>query len=308
VSRRRASEGESSKDARGRRGVAASFISGVFMVSVLVIFFACAEGRVAQEPENYHRTQSVEGADEPLGAARCDSCHGHQPAPRHHAECESCHGSGQRHVQNVMDPAWMRFPSNDDCLGCHETGHRGLLGWDLSEHQRAGLLCADCHDPHNGEPFHVRLASDLARNVLPHARPDTRLCVSCHTEVASRLNLPSHHPVREGMLGCTDCHSPHESQKTRLGAQTAQCTECHQAQAGPFIYEHTPVAEDCGYCHVPHGSSADSLLSATQPGACVYCHTLPEMAATHDPQAFVTRCTDCHGAVHGSFADPHLRR
>jgi hypothetical protein len=28
----------------------------------------------------------------------------------------------------------------------------------------------------------------------------------------------------------------------------------------------------------------------------------------HDPQAFVTRCTDCHHAVHGSFADPHLRR
>ena len=29
----------------------------------------------------------------------------------------------------------------------------------------------------------------------------------------------------------------------------------------------------------------------------------PEVAG-----AFYTRCTDCHGAIHGSYQDPHLRR
>jgi DmsE family decaheme c-type cytochrome len=235
-------------------------------------------------------------------------CHGHQPIPRHHLDCESCHGSGQRHVQNVLVATGVRFPANADCLHCHETGHRGLLAWELSEHQRAGVLCSDCHDPHNGEPFHLRPASDPTRNAFPHAGAGTTLCVGCHAEVASELSLPSHHPVREGMVACTDCHAPHEAREIRLGEKTAECAQCHQAQAGPWVFEHTPVVEDCGYCHVPHGASASPLLTATQPGACVYCHTVAEMGATHDPQAFVTRCTDCHGAVHGSYADPHLRR
>jgi DmsE family decaheme c-type cytochrome len=281
--------------------------SGV-VLAFLVALFACARVLTQSDEESYRRTADVAGAHELLGPENCDTCHGQQAAPRHHSDCESCHGSGQRHVQNVMDLKGIRFPTNGDCLGCHETGHRGLLGWEFSEHQRADLLCADCHDPHNGEPYHIRVSTELARNILPNAQPNTRLCVNCHAEVASRLNLPSHHPVREGMLGCVDCHSPHESQQAQLGARTEKCTQCHQAQAGPWIYNHTPVQEDCGYCHVPHGATADNLLTANQPGTCVYCHSIAEFGTTHDPQAYMTRCTDCHGAVHGSYADPHLRR
>jgi hypothetical protein len=59
---------------------------------------------------------------------------------------------------------------------------------------------------------------------------------------------------------------------------------------------------------VPHGAAADNLLIANQPGTCVFCHSVAEAGAVHDPQAYVTRCTDCHKAIHGSFADPHLRR
>ncbi len=277
-------------------------------VSGFAVFFACARSGPLEEPKGYHRVAAIEGAGEPLGASTCMTCHGHQPAPKHHLDCESCHGSGRRHVENVLAPVGIRFPANGDCLACHETGHRGLLTWELSEHARAGLLCADCHDPHNGEPFHVRSESEVTRIVLPAARPSTRLCVGCHSDVGAQLNLPSHHPIREGMLGCTDCHGPHDANATRLGEETARCTQCHQAQAGPWVYEHTPVAEDCGYCHVPHGAAAEYLLVASQPGACVFCHSVAEMGATHDPQAYVTRCSDCHGAVHGSYADPHLRR
>lgn len=285
-----------------------SLAGGALALCGLAAFFACAEPASLGPPEDYHRIEPIEGVGATLGAATCLSCHGHQPAPSHHMDCESCHGSGQRHVQNVLEPAHIRFPSNADCLDCHETGHRGLLSWALSEHARAGLLCGDCHDPHNGEPFHVRTEPEGARLDLADARPATRLCVSCHPGVGAKLNLPSHHPIREGMIGCIDCHGPHEAASTQLGAKTARCAQCHQAQVGPWIYEHTPVAEDCGHCHVPHGAVADDLLSANQPGQCVFCHTVAELGATHDPQAYVTRCTDCHGAVHGSFADPHLRR
>jgi DmsE family decaheme c-type cytochrome len=110
------------------------------------------------------------------------------------------------------------------------------------------------------------------------------------------------------MLDCADCHSPHGSIERDLGYQNEQCEGCHQAETGPWVYEHLPVVEDCGLCHAPHGATAQDLLKATQPGVCATCHTIAELGATHDPQAYITRCTDCHGAVHGSYADPHLRR
>ncbi len=271
------------------------------------LFLACT-GATPLEDEPFRRTEPIADVGPPLGAEACMECHGHQPAPRHHLDCEGCHGSGARHVQNVLDPAHVRYPANSVCQECHEAGHRSLRSWPASEHARAGLLCADCHDPHNGEPFHLRENPTLARNLLPQARPGTRLCLGCHADVGAQLNLPSHHPVREGMLGCIDCHAPHASQDARLGLETARCGGCHQAQIGPWIYEHSPVEEDCAYCHVPHGAVADYLLDATQPGLCVYCHSVAEAGAVHDPQAYVTRCTDCHLAIHGSYADPHLRR
>jgi DmsE family decaheme c-type cytochrome len=134
------------------------------------------------------------------------------------------------------------------------------------------------------------------------------MCASCHAEVAARFDLPSHHPIREGMLRCTDCHPPHRERRVSLGARTQLCTGCHQDYAGPWIWEHAPVAEDCGYCHVPHGASAQGLLEVTQPGSCISCHSLAAMGAVHDPWALLDRCTDCHSAIHGSYTDPHLRR
>jgi DmsE family decaheme c-type cytochrome len=118
------------------------------------------------------------------------------------------------------------------------------------------------------------------------------------------------------MLSCTDCHQPHGDRRTTLGARTQLCASCHQDHAGPWIFEHPPVAEDCLYCHTPHGSPSYDLLDTSQPGLCIACHTpadtwhLPTGAPITSPVAFAfyTRCTDCHGAIHGSYDDPHLRK
>jgi predicted CXXCH cytochrome family protein len=110
------------------------------------------------------------------------------------------------------------------------------------------------------------------------------------------------------MLRCTDCHSPHSQRRVTLGGRTQLCTGCHQDYAGPWIWEHAPVTEDCGYCHEPHGATAQGLLEVTQPGSCISCHSLPAMGAVHDPWALLDRCSNCHSAIHGSYTDPHLRR
>lgn len=259
----------------------------------------------------YQRTAAVEDAGERMGADECLACHksvqGHPAAPEYHRDCEACHGPGEAHWSSEK-ASDIRYPSNADCAACHATGRRTLMNWSTSQHARNGVLCSDCHNPHNREPRHLRTAPSAEKAVLGHARGSTETCAGCHPGVVAKLNLPSHHPVAEGMLSCTDCHSPHGDDRKTLGARTAMCTGCHQDHAGPWVYEHAPVTEDCAYCHTPHGSSADYLLEMNQPGACITCHSVAESGAVHSPWAFLTRCTDCHSAVHGSYSDPHLRR
>lgn len=272
---------------------------------------ACVTTLSTRELRSYHRTADVEGATETVGAEECVVCHedvrGFAAAPDFHADCEACHGPGELHVDSE-EIADIRHPANADCESCHDVGERTLMHWSRSEHNRGGVICSDCHDPHNREPWNLRDAGDLGRAMLSHAGTTTRMCASCHPDVAASFDLPSHHPLREGMLDCTDCHAPHGDRRLALGAQTRTCTQCHQDFAGPWIFEHAPVTEDCSYCHAPHGASARALLHTNEPGSCISCHSVAESGAVHDPWAFSTRCSDCHSAVHGSFADPHLRR
>jgi len=288
---------------RGLRIVAA----GLLLAGML----ACVSRWAPPEATGHHRTAPVSGAGGEIGARQCYDCHdsfeGHYVTSEGHADCESCHGPAQLHVHTArgMD---IRYPDSGDCAACHQIGSKTLLGWTTSEHARSGVICSDCHDTHDRELWYLRDSAPVQGAVMRHAGDVTRMCVGCHPEVAAQFDLPSHHPMREGMLACTDCHGAHENRRETLGALTRICVDCHQEVAGPWIYEHAPVTEDCGYCHAPHGSSADFLLEASQPAACISCHTLPLSGAVHDPYAFTTSCTDCHNSVHGSYTDPHLRR
>jgi len=290
-----------------RRGNGARLAAAVLLGAV----FACVSYWEPPGQTGYHRTDPITDAGETVGSEACRDCHasfaGHFMASEAHADCEACHGPAQRHEYTAL-ASDIRYPANGDCAACHQIGSKTLLGWSTSVHERSNVLCSDCHDTHNREPWHVRAADTHERVVLPRAGPTTRMCASCHPGVVAQLGLPSHHPVGEGMLDCTDCHDPHANRALTRGPRTDACTACHQEVAGPWIYEHAPVNEDCGYCHTPHGATADSLLEASQPAACISCHTVPTSGAIHDPYAFTTRCTDCHSAVHGSYTDPVLRK
>lgn len=272
---------------------------------------ACVSPWSLPQPVGHQRTASISGAGSEIGAERCGDCHGsygeHFVSSDSHPDCESCHGPGQLHAHTAR-MGDIRYPSSEDCASCHQIGATTLLGWTTSPHARANVICSDCHNTHNRKLWNLRETDELQTTMLRRADTTTRMCVSCHAEVRAQFDLPSHHPIGEGMLGCSDCHDPHESRRQALGARPRMCTECHQEVAGPWIYEHPPVNENCGHCHAPHGTSADFLLKTSQPAACISCHTLATAGAVHQPYAFTTDCTDCHNAVHGSYSDPYLRK
>lgn len=298
---------------------------------VLLALAACAS--LQWKPLSSRRTEPIPGTVA-VGSEECSVCHedvkGHERIAGYHAQCETCHGFGSEHVdsESVHD---IRFPSSEDCLQCHREGAATHLDWQSGPHAQAGVLCSDCHDPHVRERKHLR-PSPFPR--LRDADPTSQLCASCHQDVAAALDYPSHHPVREGAIGCVDCHDPHGDPRMALEDRNEDCARCHQDVAGPWIYEHPPVVEDCMTCHAPHGAAARDLLSTPQPVLCLSCHPLNDLwhhdvpgtgIATNrtissdyptDPREqvqaaeahpFLDRCNDCHGAVHGSYTDEHLR-
>jgi predicted CXXCH cytochrome family protein len=87
----------------------------------------------------------------------------------------------------------------------------------------------------------------------------------------AKANFPSHHPIKEGKMNCSDCHNPHGELQTEELARDL-CLECHARYTGPFVYEHAPVEEDCNLCHDPHGTVANNLLQQNEPFLCLQCH------------------------------------
>lgn len=142
------------------------------------------------------------------------------------------------------------------------------------------------------------------------------VCYNCHTKQKAQGNLPSHHPIKEGKMVCSDCHNPHGGPSGMLKEESVNetCYKCHAEKAGPFAYDHPPVTEDCTICHKPHGSVNNNLL--TQPGSilCLKCHPSPHSRggslnpATTTFATFADRygnCISCHPQIHGS--DKHRR-
>lgn len=224
--------------------------------------------------------------------------------------CIACHGDSPKHRQapSSMAPDLSygpRWPAetaqrNEGCINCHEGD--GQLFWVGSVHEAESLACDTCHDSHQQQTL-----------ALAGSSPDQQ-CLDCHTQVRAEIHLPSRHPIVEGKTSCTDCHNPHgSSSEASLNhvSLNDNCLSCHQDKRGPFLWEHPPVAEDCGLCHRPHGSVQPRLLTARGPALCQQCHaaafhpSLPYGAeglagGSANQNVLGKNCMNCHSQVHGS--------
>ncbi|MDO8586802.1 MAG: DmsE family decaheme c-type cytochrome [Armatimonadota bacterium] len=140
-----------------------------------------------------------------------------------------------------------------------------------------------------------------------HKAAEPFMCYNCHKAQQAQSRMPSHHPLVEGKMKCSDCHNPHGGPNNMLREESVQdtCARCHAEKVGPFTFEHPPVNEDCSICHKPHGSVQNKLLTQSQPFLCLKCHAGPHSSsgALGAPTTFsryYTECTDCHGSIHGS--------
>ncbi len=219
--------------------------------------------------------------------------------------CASCHGDAKAHIPSgdpakIFDTAKASAQQVDAmCLTCHAGKH---ASFERSTHGRGNLSCVSCHSIHS---------AGAKKHLLLTAEPG--LCYQCHGDVKPQFALPHHHPVKEGLLRCSDCHDPHGKPDERLASTAVQqnrvCTNCHTQMAGPFVYQHAAVTlEGCTACHFPHGGSNPHLLiKANVDTMCELCHKpVPNYATGVHIRTALDRtnpappCTSCHRQMHGS--------
>jgi DmsE family decaheme c-type cytochrome len=189
------------------------------------------------------------------------------------------------------------------CLSCHQDS-TAVPFWNLSKHKVNGVSCSDCHSGHSGTKNNLKIA-------------EPALCYTCHADIRAQANKQSHHPLKEGLMKCSQCHDQHGGSGPKMvKADTVNelCFKCHAEKRGPFLWEHPPVAENCLTCHVPHGSNHGKLLSSKPPFLCQSCHdatqhpgtiytkfeTFPGSAASGKNRMIARGCLNCHTNIHGS--------
>jgi len=263
----------------------------------------------------------------PTGAAACLTCHGadakvtpvlqtphavkgdpRTPFAQH--GCESCHGDSPDHLALKAKSPSIVFKGpnispvavrNQQCLTCHQSGLR--MNWQGSQHATNDVACTNCHTVH--------IAKDPV--LVKFTQPDK--CFTCHAEQRADSFKFSHHPIREGLVVCSNCHNPHGSPGPKMLREftvNETCYTCHMEKRGPVLWEHAPVRENCLNCHTPHGSTQARLLVQRPPSLCQECHAngghqaQPFGGATMQGQIaanirlMARGCVNCHSQIHGS--------
>lgn len=240
--------------------------------------------------------------------------------------CESCHGPGSLAVKDItkervkadeekgirtacdyktfIDIENLPAPAKSlICLKCH-TGNAtfNLHNWNAGIHAINDVSCIDCHTI-------CKTFKAGSPDLKVRPRDTAEMCYKCHTHVRAEFMLPSHHPVNEKKVFCTSCHDPHDggSEKPfrRLTIKDT-CTYCHVEKAGPFVFEHGGMTDDCMGCHSSHGSPNNNLLNVRMPFLCLQCHDghVVRINGTRttgeSKRVYYTRCTDCHPTIHGT--------
>jgi len=217
--------------------------------------------------------------------------------------CATCHGDPTEHLKSPANPMPTRFTKmaaadvSSTCMSCHQG--RSRMHWPGSTHDRSDVSCVSCHKVH--------AVVDRMRD--KQTQPEA--CMACHKELRPQINRPSRHPIREGLVTCSDCHNPHGSVGPAMVIRDSindTCYMCHMEKRGPYVRTHQPVQENCAICHNPHGTTAPNLLKLRQPMLCQSCHeptshrgNVASLTGTSTGANTLARgCANCHTNIHGT--------
>ena len=194
--------------------------------------------------------------------------------------CLMCHTD----TDNIITfPSGEELPVQVDTAVLAASAHGQML--------ETPLACANCHQPVDDYQFpHAELTAETVRQ-YEIAKSET--CESCHVQphLTSHPDAASENPVV-----CTDCHNSHDVQPAATwqdGANSENCTNCHEAEmvdVSPEMVTHV----------VENGLFATEKVDNTY---CLACHSLPDQTMTFANGDEVSITIDeaaLHDSVHGA--------
>ncbi len=169
------------------------------------------------------------------------------------------------------------YIGTESCAECHETVVRDFKHSTHARLKAPGDNSKDigCESCHGAGSLHKESGGE--RGTILNPKKSAETCFACHQDKRASFNLPSHHPVLEGKVSCSDCHDPHKGDAimgggTQMMSENEICGKCHTAQFGPFVFEHDALKEGCTSCHQPHGSVNEKMLVTRNSSLCLKCH------------------------------------
>ena len=149
------------------------------------------------------------------GAVPCESCH--SPVPRDHPKSP------------------MPVERSDQlCSRCHTDTRSETLLSGVGAHDKKGLECATCHDPHS-----TSLKTPPGPRTAERTDAVSQLCITCHQESNMDFSLTAH---AQRNVSCADCHVKRAENAENVNGTTntppdhtfkaslASCNTCHVQQ------------------------------------------------------------------------------
>jgi DmsE family decaheme c-type cytochrome len=211
-------------------------------------------------------------------------------------------------TQAKADPT--QFVGAETCATCHEETAKKFADNPHSKlaemHGHNGATCESCH---GAGKAHVDGGGDVTKifNPAKHSSKEVDdTCLTCHA--AAHPNF-ARSPHAKAGVGCTSCHSVHQSEvKAQLlrASQPKLCFQCHNDVKPqfdmPFHHKVNEGLVKCADCHDAHGTFEKANLKSTADmnAVCTKCHT-----ETRGPFVFehaavkAESCVGCH-TPHGS--------
>jgi len=256
-------------------------------------------------------------------------------APGMKLGCEGCHGPGSLHAAGQVEKI-ITFKAKDVdfsnlCLSCHQS--KTTMSFKSSTHFKEGVDCTGCHKMHGKTEkkllkekefslcsgchsdvrakfyftsHHPVKEDKFSCSACHNVHVDTKallkgedekneLCLSCHRKYQGPFVF-EHAPVVED---CLNCHDAHGSIANNLLKQNEPfvCLQCHEA--------HFHALRASGNFDVKMKGVLDPYQTNTPIDATNATTVAPYQVTIKGTQngfqkAFLTKCTQCHKAVHGS--------
>ncbi len=225
----------------------------------------------------------------------------------------------------------------DTCATCHEdtvkqfsrSAHGALATFETrTPHGQ----CEACHGAgslhaESGDAAMIRSFSDAS------SADANQTCLTCHRHDHAMEWAGSAHAASG--VGCTNCHTIHQSRQVAPRLMTAEgmaishatapafqgslsksqpelCYDCHKEQRAQFMQSSRHPVPDgrmtCASCHDPHGTNLGALKTSERPNdLCLSCHAAKAGPFVFEHAPVQESCMTCHNP-HGTVANNLLKQ